>query len=369
MMGKLKSTTFYISIKHFTDRYERFIMPGTMVLGFLLDVITFKSIEVETAFLILGVHMMLVTVVILYINIYDTKSSEMRGRLSKYLRVLSPFILQFSFGALLSSSLIFYSFSSALTVSWPLLGILAVLMVANEIYKQYYLQPTVQISVYYLTLFSTISIVLPFLFASVSPWIFVISGVLSIILVYGYIRLLIRWVPDISTKTKVFARSVLAIYVIMNIFYFTNIVPPVPLNVRDGGVYHQVSRVGGEYNIVAEKESFLRRVVPGITMHTRPGDRLYVYIAIYAPTELDTDIVHDWQYHDDEIGEWVSVSKPRYSIVGGRRDGYRGYSFSSGMREGRWRVYAETVRGQVIGKVSFRVKYVDELADRDIIVK
>jgi hypothetical protein len=45
----------------------------------------------------------------------------------------------------------------------------------------------------------------------------------------------------------------------------------------------------------------------------------------------------------------------RFSIMGGREGGYRGYSVKSTPRAGRWRVNIETPDGLLIGRVPFVV--------------
>ena len=43
------------------------------------------------------------------------------------------------------------------------------------------------------------------------------------------------------------------------------------------------------------------------------------------------------------------------SIAGGRDGGYRGYSLTT-VNSGNWRVNIETERGQLIGRVKFKVE-------------
>ena len=58
---------------------------------------------------------------------------------------------QFTIGALLSTSLLFYWFSGALSVSWPVVSIVAVLMVFNEVLpRDFFMKPVVQCTVLYL---------------------------------------------------------------------------------------------------------------------------------------------------------------------------------------------------------------------------
>ena len=115
-------------------KYERVLMPATLVLGFLVDYFTFSSIQIGITFTILSVYWLITGVTIFFITVYDT------GRLQqfKYMRLFAPLAIQFTFGALLSASLIFYWFSGAFSVSWPFVLTILFLMIANEIFKEYY---------------------------------------------------------------------------------------------------------------------------------------------------------------------------------------------------------------------------------------
>ncbi|MFM2357617.1 MAG: hypothetical protein RJA61_354 [Candidatus Parcubacteria bacterium] len=84
---------------------------------------------------------------------------------------------------------------------------------------------------------------------------------------------------------------------------------------------------------------------------------MYVFSAVFAPTRLNTNIVHKWQYFDYTINRWATASTIEFPIVGGEDGGYRGYSTKSSLTEGDWRVNIETRQGQVIGRVKFRVIY------------
>jgi hypothetical protein len=86
----------------------------------------------------------------------------------------------------------------------------------------------------------------------------------------------------------------------------------------------------------------------------KPEQPLYAFNAIFAPASLSTDIVHVWQYRDD-AGDWVTSSRVNLSIVGGREKGFRTYSVKENMFPGEWRINVETLRGQLIGRLTFRV--------------
>src|SRR3990167_8401645 len=162
------------TIKQFFEKHERLLMPATLILGTAVDFVTFLTINIEATFWILGVYYMIAAGCIFVLN---TRKEER-------LRLLAKFLMQFTFGALLSASLVFYWFSGAISVSWPIMILLALLMVSNEVFKEYYLKPIVQISAFYFVSFSLAALMLPYARNSLDPIWFVVAGVASFLLVW-----------------------------------------------------------------------------------------------------------------------------------------------------------------------------------------
>lgn len=355
--------TFYKTLRNFAEKYERALLPGTLVLGLIVDVVTFRSISIKNAFILLALHAISLGFTIAFINIFDLKPRENRKGLLRYLRIIGPLLIQFDFGALLSAILIFYWFSGSIAVSWPFIIIVAILMASNDVLRHHFIKPVVQLSVYFFVLFSLFSITLPFIFNSISAWLFILSAVLSVIIIYIYAQALAKYVPEIKNRLPVITSAIIVIILVMNTFYFLNFIPPVPLSLRDAGVYHNVERTFKDYKVLAEKESFINKILPGQMILIKPGDKVYVYTSIFAPTDLNTEIVHNWQFYNTESKKWVDKSRLSFTIAGGRQDGYRGFSYKTNAEAGKWRVSVETKRGQVLGRINFNIGYVPVLPE------
>ena len=119
-----------------------------------------------------------------------------------------------------------------------------------------------------------------------------------------------------------------------------------------------IERMGGNYKVLGEKRKWYRSLplFPPETVHLETGAPLYVFSPVFAPTDLNTTIVHDWQYFDEENNVWVSSTRTSFSIVGGRDKGYRGFSVKDNVFQGKWRVDVKTERGQVIGRIRFDIE-------------
>src|SRR5262249_44480707 len=111
----------------------------------------------------------------------------------------------------------------------------------------------------------------------------------------------------------------------------------------------------GEYELTGENESFWQRLLPGETIHANLDDRVYAFTVITAPALLQTKIYHKWQYYDPKTARWVTKDRIAYDMYGGRDEGYRGFTYTTYLVPGRWRVIVETARGQAVGEIPFTV--------------
>ncbi|MGM0628851.1 MAG: DUF2914 domain-containing protein [Patescibacteria group bacterium] len=348
-----------VKIKQFYSRYERFLIPGALLFGVITDALLFSSINFRFAFTILFLHFTVSGLVIAFIHLYN-EGFLRYGKVLRLLRIFSPLVLQYTFGALLSGFLIFYWFSSSFMASWPFIFIIVVLMVSNDLLRRYYLWMYVQVGVYFFITFSLFVLVLPFIVKSVGTVVFLAGGVLSLFVIALYLYALSRFLPKIYEKRRGLVSIVASIFILMNVMYFTNIIPPVPLNLREAEVAHFIERDNGDYLLKTEDKDFFAYLIPGKRVHLTKGDRLYFFSSVFAPVWLGADIVHHWQYYDSDQSKWTTRSRVSFPIVGGREEGYRGYSFIENVTGGKWRVLVENSRGQVIGKEGFKVKMVDE---------
>lgn len=357
-------------IKHFFEKYERVMLPLMLLFGVTTDYFAFKSIDTQWAFIWLGFHLVLALITIAYLNLYDAYESHLlffigrgmkRGRFLQYLRLLAPMLLQLSFGALLNASFVFYWFSASFSVSWPFFTIVVLLMVSNDVFRHYFVKPVVQIGVYFFACFSILALMIPYLMNSIDPQWFIVAGAAAFAIVMIYTVLLSQKLPEVRKHQVSILLSVFGILAIMNGLYFFNLIPPIPLSLREADVYHSVVKSGDGYRVLDEDRSLFSQFDPEETIHVLKTDRVFVYSAIFAPADLSTEIFHRWQYFDPAEKDWIDQSKYSFTVTGGRQAGYRGYSLKANVTPGKWRVSVETERGQVLARVRFKVENVDQL--------
>lgn len=355
IVERLRGSRRFKRVHRFVERFERFIMPGALLFGVAFDFVTFRTLRIESAIALLIVHLTVALTLMISIHVSDEYLFDRKARALAYARMVAPFVLQISLGALLGASFIFYWFSGALSVSWPILGIVAVLMVSNETFRHAFQDPRVQWSVYTFALISMGTLILPFWTGRIGWETYALSNVLALTTVAVILAFLYRFVGHMRHRIASTIIGVVLVAVVMGVLYVGNVIPPIPLSVREAGVYHELYRDRGNYVVLSERTVFVGRFLPGQRVHVTPGERLYVFSAVFAPTDLRTRIVHEWQRYDEREHAWVTQSRSSFAVTGGRQNGYRGYSYSDRVTPGRWRVNVQTEEGSTLGRLRFRV--------------
>lgn len=190
-------------------------------------------------------------------------------------------------------------------------------------------------------------------------WVFLLSGALSLVVIFIFSFLLFKVVPQHYQEHKRNVRNaIILIFLCINILYFLNLIPPIPLSLKDAGAYYSVERIGLDYKVVGEERSWYESIpfLVTQTISLESDKPLYVFSSVFAPTDLNTKIIHDWQYYDEQNGKWVSANKVEFPITGGRGEGYRGFSRKDNLSSGKWRVDIKTERGQIVGRIRFNIK-------------
>lgn len=324
--------------------------------GFIFDILTLGRPDHLFGKVALSTHIFTAGFVLalLYASIAQ-KLPEAFGRfVSRY----GPLLVQFAFGSLLSGSLIFYSQSGSWSTSWPFLMILLGVMVGNETIHNRTQQLLFNLIIFFLGIFSYTVLYVPIFLKMMGPWIFVGSGLLSLVVIFFYIQLLRRIVPNfIELHLRSIVFFIGMTFCTLNFLYFENIIPPIPLSLIHIDVYHTVTKVVDGYQLSYEKApwyKFWRRA--DTTYHYQSGDTVYCFASVFAPADFSLDVFHRWEYYDGTQKKWVTKGRISYHMSGGRDSGFRGYTLQENVREGKWRCSVETERGQIIGRETFTIK-------------
>ncbi|MES2437373.1 MAG: DUF2914 domain-containing protein [Patescibacteria group bacterium] len=344
-------------LKKFVERYERHISSGALIGGFIIDSLTLQRIDQLFENLIIIFYILVAAVSIALVNLYE--GGYLKGRLFERLHTFLPIVIQFVFGGLFSGFFVFYFRSSSIASSWPFILGLLILLIGNEVFKKFYKRMVFTLSIFFFCIFSFSIFSLPVLVKRIGDLVFLSSGFASLVIMGLFIGILYLFIPQrIKEVKKLLIISIGSIYAVITLFYFLNIIPPIPLSIKSIEVAHTLERTSTGYRLQQEEKKLFDFLKIYQKVHVVPGGSVYVYSSVFAPTSLTTNVVHHWRYYDENQRKWLTKNKLDFPIRGGREDGYRGYSTKSALTPGRWEVRVETPRGQVIGTIKFVVESV-----------
>ncbi len=343
-------------------RYERHVSSISLLSGFVFDAVTLKRVDLFMENFWIVAHLLVVAIGIIILNMYENKQIKKENTRARFWMI---FMIQFAFGGLFSTFLVFYFRSATLATSWPFLLILGLVFCFNEIFKHHYSRLSFQVSIFFIALFSFAIYFVPVLVHQIGDDVFILSGVASLISIWLFIRLL-----AVTTREKfresapIIILSIGGIFIAINALYFYNFIPPIPLSLKDAGVFHSLVKNGdGNYVAGYESRSVTQEVKDYLRsyqdFHEAPDDPIYAYSAIFSPSSLNINVIHEWQYYDETAKAWKTTDRINLPIVGGRDGGFRTYSMRAGLTPGLWRVNIKTENGKLIGRLKFNVQLTD----------
>ena len=342
-------------LRNWYGKYERPISSLSLIGGFVFDALTLKRVDLFWENFWVVAHLVIVGVCIVLVHALEKNEGDEINPSKKHFWLVN--ILQFFFGGILSTYLVFYFRSSDILVSWPFFLVLGIAFWANEALKKNFMRLAFQISLFFLSLFCFAIFLVPILIHQLGAWIFILSGVASLVSIAIFLYIIWYFARDEFNKSKKFTlASIAGVFILMNVFYFTDLIPPIPLSLKDAGVYYSLQRNSdGNYVTVGELEPWTNFFKLYPDFHYITGSPIIVYSAIFSPEKLNITVTHQWQ-KQDASGKWVTVNQVSLNVVGGRDGGFRTFSEKTiGLTPGHWRVNVLTTRGQVIGQIRFNL--------------
>ncbi|HKP96233.1 MAG TPA: DUF2914 domain-containing protein [Fibrobacteria bacterium] len=272
------------------------------------------------------------------------------ARILAWMREDGPaFALQFLFGSLFSALVIFYFLSSSYLPGFLLVLALVALLVLNEFLESHYHRFTITWTLFGVCAILFFNFALPHLIHSIHPLWFFVSTAAGVGLVYG--------LKALSPKARGSLRPIQAAAGALVLLYLANAIPPVPLVKKNIVICRNLERVQGRYVGEMQKPPFYSfwRASESV-VRQRNGEKVFCFTSVFLPTGIRCTLYHRWRYADPGKKEWVETSRIGFPISGGRRDGFRGYTYKRNLDPGRWEVRVETESGRVLGTVHFRAE-------------
>lgn len=359
---------FFDKIVQFVKHNPGHVSTGALIVGFIIDNLTLNRVDQVYDNIVIIFYILLSGICILAFNYVEVRN--LTSNFAQKIKIFSPIFIQYAFGGLFSAFFVFYSRSGSFGSSWPFIILMIALLILNEFLKEKYSRLIYQVGIYFFTVFSYMIFFVPIVLKEMGQLIFVYSGIVSIVFIYIFTIII-----HILTQNKYYDFNkkmwlvVLSTYFLMNIFYFTNILPPLPLSMKDSGAYNLVEKDKTNYLLYKEPKNFLNNIFDNTIKVDSSNKSLYYFSSVFAPTRLNTQIIHEWEYYDSKNKKWVKNTRIPFSIVGGRKEGYRGYSLKQNLSEGLWKVSTKTPNGQVIGSEKFKVVFTENKLNLEKTVK
>ncbi len=278
------------------------------------------------------------------------------GKLRHWLREDGPFFaLQFFFGGMFSALVIFYFLSSSYLPSFAFILLLVALLCLNEFLEDHYHHFTLTWTFFGLCAILFLNFALPHLFHSIHPVWFYLSTALGTASVFGLKRL--------SRKARGSAWPAVVMAGLLTVLYICNAIPPVPLVKKSLIICRDLEKQGSDFYARIEEPPFwfFWRASEN-EVRQRPGEKIYCYTSIFLPTGIQCTLYHRWMHDDGGKKGWTEYSRIGFPIHGGRKDGFRGFTFKRTLAPGDWRVRVETESGRVLGTIGFRAESTSDTA-------
>ncbi|MFA4975777.1 MAG: DUF2914 domain-containing protein [Candidatus Paceibacterota bacterium] len=341
--------------RNWYGRFERPISSLSLISGFIFDIVTLKRLDTfwENSW-IFG-HIIIVGLFIALIHMEEKEAGDEENPEKKHFWYVN--ILQFFFGGLLSAYLVFYFRSADIFVTWPFILILVIAFIANESLKRHYVRFSFQISLFFLSVYSFVIFLIPIILHKIGPSIFLLSGLISLIVISLFVLILFYFKKsEFKESKKMILSLIVGITILINFLYFTNLIPPIPLSLKDAGVYHFIQKnQNGNYLVTYEDYGWQNYFKLYQDFKKTPESPIYVYSAIFSPKNLNLNIIHEWEHYNENQNKWVIGTTINLSVIGGRDGGFRTYSMRSNLEYGKWRVNVKTLSGQMIGRIRFNI--------------
>lgn len=350
-------------------RFERPISSLSLIGGFVFDALTLKRVDTLWENIWILAHLVIVGIFIILIHRKEGVEGDERDPSKAHFWYVN--ILQFFFGGILSTYIVFYFRSADILVTWPFIVLLAIAFIANESLKRHYVRLSFQISLFFLSIYSFSIFLIPVAIHQIGDGVFVLSGVISVVLIYLFMKVLFYFSSENFIYSKRMITFIITgILVLVNFLYFTNLIPPIPLSLKDAGVYHAIQKNGkGNYIVTADDNSWTEYFKLYPNFNYVAGTPVYAFSAIFSPKNLNIKIVHEWQHYNEISKTWTTESTINLSVIGGRDEGFRTYSVRSNLAYGKWRVNIKTEHNQTIGHLRFNLVQVDTASSTKTLIK
>lgn len=322
------------------ENHPHIVTMSVFLSGFLLDIFTIGRIDDYLNFLAHFIYLILL--IFLFTRLNKTFENPRLSLINKH----SLDIFHFLSGGLLSAFTIFFILSSSIAQSSIFILFILFLMVMNE--SEYFQKGNDWIKLFLVQfcLSSFMIIYVPVIMGLTGTIVFLIATIFGAVI----LPLLLKKLKNNSYNHSIVCSAfVTFVFIIMYIF---NFIPPVPLSVKEIGVYHDVKKINNEYHLYKEVSRLKFWSQGDQDFVAQQGDKVYVFARIFAPKRFEEKVYIQWEVWQDD---WKVSDRIPLKVTGGNDWGYRAYTFKKNYTEGTWRARIVTENEKEIGRVNFQI--------------
>lgn len=276
---------------------------------------------------------------------------------------------QFLYGALYSGYVFYYAKSTPIGRGLIYVGLLLALLVVNELANRHLRGDLVRLGLFYFCAFCFLLFFVPVVTGSLIG--FVTAGLGAMALTAPVIAAIHVGpvVPEASIEARTLREApvwhALGLHGLVQVALLAvlvglgraDVIPPVPLALKYGGVFHDVTRTDDGYRLVWEQQPTTWTWRHHDAVFRRDDDQtVWCFTAIFAPTGMTVDLRHRWTWWDPTERRWVETDRLDWRIHGGRGAGWRGFTHKQNLQPGSWRIHVETEDGRELGAIDFEVR-------------
>ena len=277
------------------------------------------------------------------------------------------FLIQFFFGGLFSALVVFYFKSSGSLYTFIVVVGLVILLIANEFLAKKYQSRNLSWALFAVCGTMYLNFLIPHIVHSIKAVWFYLSCLISLGLVYAihnYASAKQRELMLLNRKNGKYRRDLwpmapsLGVVLLLVVLYQLQLIPPVPLVLKESYICKNFSNEAGVYQCEAEKQSFWRTLGLGEdVIHFQEGEKIYSLTSVFAPTQVTVGLEQRWWLRDKGSRSWLPRGVVNLPMVGGRKEGWRTYSFISAVvQPGDWKVETAIQDGAVLAVHYFTAK-------------
>ena len=344
-------------------RHEGKTMLLFFVGGFVFDALMLSRID-EPPMLVQQGAYLLVSGVLLgltqRVELLELEPPRLLRRVWRY----AGHLIHFMLGTLLNAYTIFYFQSASGLTAAGFILVVCALLAFNELPRFHKLGPVMLYALYSICLTSYLAYLYPVLLGRIRPWMFYLAVTTALVPLALLVACVLRWSRDPGRTLRHAAAPAFGVQVAFVLVYALRLAPPVPLAVKQMGIYHRVERAPDGWHLFHEDPGWKFWQQGDQDFKERAGDRVYCFARVFAPAHFRDRIDLVW-YRDDERKGWVQYHRLPLSVSA---SGARGFATDGYLTEpppGKWRVEVQSGDGRTIGLLHFAVTRDPETGQRE----